>query len=170
MKNPAARKQGGFTIVEIVVVITLMILAIAPIAKVIASALEASNEEMYLTQCAFLAQMKIEEIRSRASCYTTPGATDTCPISGDSSDFEQDFTQTAAQCSLPSPFDRYDCVTATSFRVAPSAGSDTGGFKVIQVRVWYDKDGDATFDAGEASVFLETQLTQKSPDWGYQAP
>jgi hypothetical protein len=38
--------------------------------------------------------------------------------------------------------------------------------KEIQVRVWYDKDGDSTFDAGEEpNVFLETAITLRPPAW-----
>ncbi|HOO56006.1 MAG TPA: hypothetical protein PLN69_04235 [bacterium] len=156
--------QSGFTIVEIIAVIGLLLVVILPLAKVIASSLESTNDEQHLTHCAFLAQQKVEEVRTRANCYTDLAAG--CPVSAGSDDFSQNFNQSyfpsVAPCSFPSPFDDYKCT------VQYDSINGTGGRqKTIQVRVWYDKDGDNIFDAdiSEPDVFVETRLTLRSPAW-----
>lgn len=153
--------QKGFTIVEIVIVIALILLVIVPLARVIASSLEASNEQQYLTHCAFLAQLKLEEVRTRANCYTNGGAD--CPPSFTQDwGFEEVFTQNPP-CDFPFPFTKYECtVEYVSSTRSPLMDGD---IKTIQVRVWYDKNNDDTFDPaeGEPDIFLETQLAERAP-------
>lgn len=177
--------QSGYTMVEIAVVVFLILIAIVPAARVISSSLEASNDDLRLTHSTLLAQMKIEEIRARASCYSSR-LTGGCPeadedITKEDSDFEIDFSQTAAACILPAAFNQYKCTVDTDWRYQSTGPPDSfrdpaqgdpgvgwGGIKVIQVRVWFDKNGDNLFDSDEPDVFLETQLAQRAPDWGYQ--
>ncbi len=161
--------SGGFTLVEIVVTIIVMTIVIYPIMRVMASALEESNDEEYLTHAAFLAQLKIEEVRSRASCYTDYGAAPVngCPMSGTTSDFGRlnpaaapTLTENAAACSFPYPFQKYECTVDTG--LVPGTNDALG---YIQVRVWYDKDSNGTLDPKDPDVFLETQIAKRPPDW-----
>jgi prepilin-type N-terminal cleavage/methylation domain-containing protein len=171
MKHISAgiRSQKGFTIIEIVAVLVISLVVILPLMKVVASSLEQSNEDQYLSHCAFLAQLKIEEVRSRANCYTNAaGAGAVCPVNivaPGGSDFKENFSQTAAQCSFPAPFDKYECTVKYVSSTRSAGISDR--LKTIQVRVWYDKDSDGSFDSGEGEpdVFLETQLAIRPPDW-----
>lgn len=160
-KRKAASAEAGFTLVEIVVTILVMAIVIYPIMRVLASALEQSNDEEYLTHAAFLAQMKIEEVRSRASCYSDAGL---CPIGGDTSDFDElgtgNLDETAAACTFPYPYQKYECTVDTGL----VAGTNNA-LGYIQVRVWYDKDSDGVRDAEDPDVFLETQIAKKHPDW-----
>jgi len=164
------RSQRGFTLIEILSVLAIIFVVIIPLMKVVASSLEASNEEQYLTHCAFLAQLKIEEVRSRANCFTNAVGGITCPINivaPPGSDFNETATldETAAECSFPPPFQKYDC--RVSYVSSTRAAGMGNRIKTIQVRVWYDKDSDGVFepDAGEPDVFLETQMAMKPPDW-----
>jgi len=150
--------EKGFTIVEIVVVIILMLAVIVPAARVIASALEASNEEQYLSHCAFLAQMKIEKVRAGSNCYTDDVGAG-CPQTGGGDDFTNDFSENAAACSFPVPFQKYEC-TISDTQVAFGLND----LKTIQVRVWYDKDQDGTRDSNEPQVYLETMITSRPPN------
>ncbi|MFA6450287.1 MAG: type II secretion system protein [bacterium] len=159
----AINSQGGFTIVEILVVIVLMFVVLYPLGRVIASSLESTTNEQHLTHCAFLAQLKIEETRTSANCYTnhTVAGGVNCPYDGTShNDFDQDFNQNPPACSFPAPFTLYKCI------VEYGASSQTR-LKYIQIRVWYDRNDDNVYDVdnNEPSVFLETLLTQRPPLW-----
>lgn len=159
--------QAGFTIVEVVVVIFLMLVAIYPAARVIASALEASNEEQYLTHAAFLAQMKLEHLRATENCYSDVGGVcpnqlcddvsdPACTFGGGTNRFSDDFDQAPANCTFPAPFQKYEC-NITDTNAAATF------LKEIQVQVWYDKDSDGVWDAGEPGVTLQTMLARRSP-------
>lgn len=159
--------QKGFTIVEIVIVITLILLVIVPLARVIASSLEASNEQQYLTHCVFLAQLKLEEVRTRANCYTNKvgDPATKCPITQTSSDFNTALLNQSPPCDFPFPFTNYECTVEYVSSTREAGIADR--LKTIQVRVWYDKNNDDTFDPaeGEPDIFLETQLAIRPPNW-----
>jgi prepilin-type N-terminal cleavage/methylation domain-containing protein len=162
-KNRLLRSQQGFTIIEIVVVIVLMLLVLYPLARVMASSLESTTNEQHLTHCAFLAQMKIEETRTSANCFTNHVAALAvdCPFSsGSMNDFNQLLSQTPPACTFPAPLDGYKCKVEYGDAVLSR-------LKYIQVRVWYDRNNDNVYDPdnNEPSVFLETLLTQRHPSW-----
>lgn len=161
------KAQKGFTIIEIVVVTFLLLVAIYPAARVIASALDASNEEQYLTHAAFLAQMKIEHLRATENCYSDVGGvcpnklcddvTDpACTFGGGTERFSDDFSLTAANCSFPAPFSQYECII-TDARAAAAF------LKEIQVEVWYDKNSDGIWDSNEPGITLQTMLARRTP-------
>ena len=148
----------GFTIVEIVVVVIILGLLLVPVMATLVRALMISSEDEYIAIAAFLAAEKMEETRTRANCYTD---TLLCPESGTAKDFQFDFDQTAANCTFPSPFNKYRCTVDHS-----SKNGTADRVKEIQVRVWYDKDSDNAYDAGEEpSVFFETAITLRPPAW-----
>ncbi|HOC93080.1 MAG TPA: prepilin-type N-terminal cleavage/methylation domain-containing protein [bacterium] len=160
MRDTRHNGSRGFTIVEVVVVVVLMGLVVYPMARVVASSLEASNNEFRLTHAAFLAQMKIEETRTRAACYSTAGPI--CPEGGPT-DFTADFNSTPTTgdplCLFPAPFEDFKCTVQYY---------NTGGAgfrRAMRVRVWHDTDEDDTLDADEPSVFLETTISKRPPDW-----
>jgi len=150
--------NSGFTIVEIIVVIILIMIAIYPMGRIIASALESTEDEQHMTHCAFLAQLKMEETRTRMDCYSSPAAS-ACP-GGGPSDFNMNMDQTPP-CNFPYPFSRYEC------KVVTKAIAGTGNRqRYIKVRVWYDKIDDDVFDSAmEPDVYLETRMTKHNPDW-----
>ncbi|MEW6201792.1 MAG: prepilin-type N-terminal cleavage/methylation domain-containing protein [bacterium] len=155
--------NDGFTIVEIVVVVIILGLLLVPVMAALVRALTISNEDEYLAIAAFLAAEKMEETRTRANCYTDtvpPG----CPEGGTAKDFQENFNQDpppVGNCVFPSPFNKYKCTVDHS-----SKNGTADRVKEIQVRVWYDKDSDNTYDAGEEpSVFFETAITLRPPAW-----
>jgi type II secretory pathway pseudopilin PulG len=167
-KRPVA--ESGFTIVEIIVVIVLMLIVLYPLARVVASAIEATTNEQHLTHCAFLAQLKVEETRTRLSCYTnnTNSPPDTnCPFApGSKNDFQRNYTQNmhgapaSGLCTFPYPFTQYKCTV-------DNGNTNINRLRFIQVRVWYDTNNDNVYDpdGNEPSVFLETLLTERPPLW-----
>jgi type II secretory pathway pseudopilin PulG len=159
-KRTGKNREGGFTIIEIVVVMILMFVVLYPLCRVIASSLESTNNEQHLTHCAFLAQLKIEETRTRANCYSTPTAGGVnCPeVPGSHDDFGRNFNQNP--CTFPYPFTLYKC------RVE-YGNSGVNRLKYMQVRVWYDANNDNVYDPNnnEPQVFLETLLASRPPNW-----
>lgn len=160
--------QRGFTIVEIAVVLFLIFLIIIPMAYSIERSLRVSEEIYRANTCAFLAQQKIEEVRMRASCYTTdwgPPAPINCSPSGVRYNLLFNFSQAAAACTFPSPFTKYKCRVVYGSAGAGFPVALANYYKEIEVRVWYDGDGDNTWDASEVDVLFQTALTYHTPAW-----
>jgi type II secretory pathway pseudopilin PulG len=71
------RARGGFTIIELVVVVFMLLIIVLTIMYSVERSLRTSNELYRMTTATFLAQRKMEEVMTRASCYTTGGQ---CPL------------------------------------------------------------------------------------------
>ncbi len=72
---PVRKKPGGFTLTEVVVASTLLILAIVPILKALTGSYLASTLIERKTSSLFLAQAKLDEIKAR-SIYDYAGSFD----------------------------------------------------------------------------------------------
>lgn len=152
------KTEKGFTLVEIVAVVFFLGLLLVPVMATLVRALMVSNEVEYLTVATFLAVEKIEETRARVSCYSTvvnncPG--DVAPIKHHV--FDQAFNET---CTFPSPYAKYKC-TVEYVKTNPPWSNNR--LYEIQVRVWYDKNNDNSWDAIEPDVFLETKIYSREP-------
>jgi len=168
--------DDGFTIVEIVIVMILIMLAIFPMMRAMASAMEASNDEQYITHCAFLAQMKMEEVRLKSLCYSDRNdcggfpLESCCFIGGnDDSDFESGlglggFDEGPGACGFHAGFANYKCQVVDKLIKAPGQCMNQGNcLKAVRVYVWYDKNGNNALDTGEPNVLLESYLTVRFP-------
>lgn len=160
---PLYSQQSGVTLVELAVVLFMLLVILIPMSAAIQRSLSTSNEIYRLSTCAFLAQEKVEEVRMRASCFTS---TLDCPNVASQQAFHPigtvDYTETAPACAFPAPFTSFKC------DVVWAENDDEGGalsryFRDIQVRVWFDSDSDDVFDAEETDVLLQTGLTVHSP-------
>jgi type II secretory pathway pseudopilin PulG len=173
-----AGPEAGFTIVEIVFVILLMFLILYPLARVVANAVEHTTNQQHLTHCAFLAQLKLEETRTRLSCCTNGNiaVTSFCPNGagiggGTHNEFTSGFNYNqnppnayAGNCALspltcckfPAPFTQYRCSVQTG-------NTPTNHLSYIQVQVWYDLNSNGRPDVAlnEPNVILETLLTER---------
>ena len=162
--------------VEMAVVLFLLLLIVVPMAYSIDRSMRV-NEEIYrATTAALLAQQKIEEVRTRASCYTTDwvslGAGDPiwCPDTPPNwpNSFRYAYTENAPACTFPQPFDRFKCqVWYTAPDMDGDGADDALGdfFKELQVHVWYDGDGDNIQDSTEVDVMFQTGITYRPPAW-----
>lgn len=68
--NRNLEKQDGMTLVELVVVLILLVPMLLVILDSLERSMRTSDQVYRLTTCAFLAQQKMEEVRTRFSCYT----------------------------------------------------------------------------------------------------
>ena len=125
------RKQGGFTIMEVVVAASLLLLAIVPILKALTAMHLNSTLIERKTKSLLLAQAKLDDIKART-------------IYGYSSSYDQSNTvlETSYLCN----------VTDTG------SGSD---IRTMTVSVGYDTDGDSGLDAEEVKVTLTTYIANR---------
>jgi len=161
LKRPAAG-QKGFTVVELAVVIVLLLLIVVPMALSIDESLRTSNEVYRLTAAAFLAQQKMEEVRTRASCYTTDWGAP-APINCSPANVRYNLLFNFSQnppCSFPVPFQDFECQVVYAARVGAN-----NYIREIQVRVWYDQNNNDTWDSNESDVIFQTAITYHSPAW-----
>ena len=126
----------GFTLTEVVVASTLLIIAIVPILKALTIAHVSTTSIEYKTCSLTLAQAKLDEIKARSIYnYTNDGAS-----------FAESNT------SLDGP---YLC------NVVDDSGNP---LKTITVSVGYDLNGDNTLAADEIKVTLTTLLARRWTD------
>lgn len=161
------REQPGFTIVELTVVLSVLLIALITMFYNVDRSLRTSNEVYRLTSATFLAERKMEEVRARASCYTADFIGG-CPFTGSRFDFQGNFSQGPPGCTFPAPFEQFKCRV---FYVDASNASGGGlaiaanFIKEIQVRVWFDENYNNICDATETDVLFQTALTYASPAW-----
>ncbi len=131
MKNDMRRKQGGFTIMEVVVASSLLLLAIVPILKALTAMHLNSTLIERKTKSLLLAQSKLDDIKART-------------IYGYASSYDQSDTvlETSYLCN----------VTDTG------SGSD---IRTMTVSVGFDTDGDNGLDADEIEVTLTTYIANR---------
>ena len=125
------RKQGGFTIMEVVVAASLLIVAIVPILKALTAMHLNSTLIERKTKSLLLAQSKLDDIKART-------------IYGYASSYDQSDTvlETSYLCN----------VTDTG------SGSD---IRTMTVSVGFDTDGDNGLDADEIEVTLTTYIANR---------
>jgi Tfp pilus assembly protein PilV len=125
------QKLAGFTLTEVVIASTLLILAMVPILKALTSAIASSTIIEHRTRSLALAEAKLDEIRAR-SIYS----------------YEQDFTTSSLSVD-----GEYLCNVADS--------TQTSDLRRISVSVGYDENGDASLDGTEIEVTLTTLLARR---------
>jgi prepilin-type N-terminal cleavage/methylation domain-containing protein len=156
LRRPA--RQDGYSLVELMVAITVFALVFAAVSLGIGRALELSRSNRNRSAGAYLAARQLEEVRSKAFDQVTLGRT-TCV-----------YSSPGPGCSVPSPYTVTQDVTWT----APSSTSSscnvpTGGgalaYKRVTVTVTWPDMG------GVAPVASQTLLTPPSgsydPDDGH---
>ena len=131
MKNDMRRKQGGFTIMEVVVAASLLIIAMVPILKALTAVHLNSTLIERKTKSLLLAQSKLDDIKART-------------IYGYASSYDQSDTvlETSYLCN----------VTDTG------SGSD---IRTMTVSVGFDTDGDNGLDADEIEITLTTYIANR---------
>lgn len=125
------RKSDGFTLTEVIVAITLLVLGVIPVLKALTGSYVASKRIDYKTNSLFLAQEKIEDIRVMS-------------INNYSTDFSENNTTLG---------NSYLCDVSDS-----SVGSD---LRDIVVTVGYDVNGDNSLDPDEELISLRTMIARR---------
>ena len=129
------RDESGFTMLEIVASVAILAIAIVPMLGLFVGApvLHAQREQQ--TRAAFLAQRRLEEVKSQAA-----------------HDFDADYNKTsvsAADFSAPD----------TKFRYTVS--DDQGAnLREVAVTVWYDENDNNSLDDNEDQFLLSTKIAR----------
>jgi Tfp pilus assembly protein PilV len=125
------QKLAGFTLTEVIIASTLLILAMVPILKALTSAITTSTIVEHRTRSLALAEAKLDEIRARS-------------IYNYADDFsEDDFFLDG----------RYLCNVTDS--------SHSADVRRIVISVGHDTDGDGILKSGEIEVTLTTLLARR---------
>jgi Tfp pilus assembly protein PilV len=130
-RGPTRKKLAGFTLTEVVIASTLLILAMVPILRALTGAIASSTIIERRTQSLVLAQGKLDDIRAR-SIYN----------------YNQDFT--TSDLSVDGA---YLCNVADS--------TQTSDLRRISVSVGYDKNGSNSLESSEIEVRLSTLLARR---------
>jgi len=128
------RSSKGFTLIEVMTATALIGLVLVAVMQIVPGMLKVSRQVEVTTKATFLAEKKMEEIRSLICA-----------------DYSVDRTQAAAT-AFPSPDTLY------KFTIADDAAAD---IKVINVKVWNDDNDDDVIDASEYSVSLDTKAADR---------
>jgi type II secretory pathway pseudopilin PulG len=148
LRRPA--RQGGYSVVELMVAVTVFALVFAAVSLGIGRALEISRSNRNRSTGAYLAARQLEEVRSKAFDQVALGRT-TCV-----------YSSPGPGCSVPSPYTVVQDVswtspgsTTTSCNV-PSGGGSSLAYKRVTVTVTWPDMG------GVAPVASQTLLTPPS--------
>ena len=128
--------ENGFTMLEILAAVAILSIVIVPLMGLMASAplLHAKQEQQ--VRAAFLAQLKLEEVKNKI-IYDN--------------DFTNDYDESAT--AFPAPDLKFKYTVDDP---------ESGDLKTVTVQVWYDEnDTGNTPDVGEQSVKLETKVARR---------
>ena len=129
--SPAANRNKGLTLTEVVVASALLIIAMVPILKALTSAQVSETIIERKTRSLIFAQSKLDDIKARSIF-----------------NYNSSFTETSTSLG-----DSYLCTVIDS-----GSGSD---LRQITVKVGYDIDNDSTLEAQEIHVTLDTLIARR---------
>jgi prepilin-type N-terminal cleavage/methylation domain-containing protein len=143
------RRQDGYSIVELLVAVTVFALVFAAVSIGIGRALELNRGNRNRSAAAYLAARQLEEVRARSFSSVALGST-TCAY-------------TTSSCNLPSPYTVTQNVvwaspgsTSTSCDVPATSGAGLAYKRVTVTVTWPDM-------GGVAPVTSQTLLTHRRP-------
>ena len=131
IETPAIRKSGGFTLTEVVIASSLLIIAIVPILRALTIAQVSNRIIEHRTHSLILAQAKLDEIKAR-SIY----------------DYSGTFMETSTSLDGSYLCDVKDTSQGTELRK-------------IEISVGYDLNGNSTLDTDEIEVTLATLIANR---------
>ncbi len=123
----------GFTLIEVLAAIVLIMLALIPIMVIVPRIIENSLNAQRLTTVIFLAESKMEEVKRDA-------------INNFSASRDEAVT------GFSSPYTDY------KYTITDNEGTE---IKAIQVQAWHDEDADNALDAIEQSITLDTKVADR---------
>lgn len=132
------QNNKGFTMIEVLLAITLMGIALIPIMQVMPGFYHTNREMINENTLSFLAQQKIEDVKS---LLINNFSATISPLSGT---FDGEFTDGA----------NYHYLIST-----PVADGSRANLKVVTVQVWYGSAG--SYDAAENKIQLKTKIASR---------
>lgn len=136
IENQKSKISNGFTMLEVLAAIAILAITVVPLVGLLSTAITIHVQREQETRAAFLAQLKLEEIKN---IVTLDFGSDYNKPAGDATDF-------------PAPNSRF------RYTVTDNVDPD---IKDITVRVWCDKDGNGTPDVDEQAVQLDTKIARR---------
>lgn len=140
-------RPQGFTYLEVLAALTILSVAIVPIMALMPKGMRTATRVERLTRSAFLAQSKMDEVRSQIFG------------SNASYGYSKDYTDPVSPTppsAFPSPDTKY------KYTIADDAGAD---IKVMNVTVWYDENNNGNIDTysgayqeDEPSISLDVKI------------
>ncbi len=130
--------EGGFTIIEVLLAIVIMSIAIIPLMQLFPQASLIANDTQQETRISFLAQQKLEQVKSQALGY-----------------FYGNYTESAT--AFPSP----DTDFKYTVDYFTASGDDGNQIRSIKVRVWYDGNNNGIVDGTENLIELYTKVSRR---------
>jgi len=130
-ETQAIRKSGGFTLTEVIVASSLLIIAIVPILRALTIAHVSSRIIEHRTHSLILAQAKLDEIKARSVYH-----------------YSDTFVETNSSIE-----GSYLCNVADN--------SVNANLRKITVSVGEDLNGDSTLEADEIEIALATLITRR---------
>jgi len=127
-------QQNGFTLLELLLAIAILSIAIIPIMSIFPQVLLMSSKMERESRITFLAQKKLEEVKSQAI-----------------SDFSQNYSSSATAFSGSDSMFKY---------VISDVVDNT--IRSIRVTVWHDKDGSDTINGDEEWIELNTKVAERN--------
>jgi Tfp pilus assembly protein PilV len=131
LKKIVRKKQGGFTIMEVVVAASLLIIAMVPILKALTAVHLNSTLIERKTKSLLLAQAKLDDIKAR-TIY-----------------------------SYSSSYNQSDAVLETSYLCNVTDTGFGSDIRTMTVSVGFDTDGNNGLDAEEIEVTLTTYIANR---------
>ena len=131
LKKILRKKRPGFTIMEVVVAASLLIIAMVPILKALTAVHLNSTLIERKTKSLLLAQAKLDDIKAR-TIY-----------------------------SYSSSYDQSDTVLETSYLCNVADTGSGSDIRTMTVSVGFDTDGDNGLDAEEIEVTLMTYIANR---------
>jgi len=129
--------EKGFTLLEVILSVAILSVALIPMMDLIPRTLTNSLKSERETKVAFLAEQKIEEVKSQAI-----------------NNFGIDYTispSSPGYVAFANPTYKYS--------VTDNAGAS---IKEIVVSVWYDADGGGSANGDEETIQLSTKVAKRS--------
>jgi len=130
----------GFTLVEVLLAITLLGIALIPIIQSMPSIYRVNRDMIIENTMSFYAQDKLEEVKSAII-----------------SDFDTDRTQTSQVVSGETNY-RYNIIDDGGTDIGGDANKD---IKIITVQMWYGGEESTYADAGN-KIELKTKVSKRS--------
>ena len=131
IENPSIRKSGGFTLTEVVIASSILVIAIIPILRALTIAQVSSRIIEHRTNSLILAQGKLDEIKARSVYY-----------------YSDTFAETNSSIE-----GSYLCNVADS--------PVNANLRQITVSVGEDLNGNSTLDADEIEITLTTLVAKR---------
>jgi prepilin-type N-terminal cleavage/methylation domain-containing protein len=137
----SCKAEDGFTLLEVLGAIVILGIIVIPLLGLLIDALIVHAQREQQTRSVFLAQLRLEEIKSKIITASDFATADYNKPAGAAGDF-------------PPPDSRFKYTVTHDDHNYPD-------IKAVTVTVWYDEDGDDTVSAGEQQVKLDTKVTRR---------